>query len=199
MSHETVGQPDVEPEVESHNSNQSLDGVNIPVPDVLDDELICDALVSTDLEEDACVDSRHDLAWKAEIFITEDEWNASVSSLGTLDSDALIAATSKKQHTEVKLHQLTAQEKLEVEEAKRKEIDSWLKTNTVQRILRKKLSPKQVLRCRWILTWTALDEVDQKNHPQKKSHKAKAHPVVLGYLDPDLENIPQDSPTLGRQ
>ena len=133
VTHETVGPPDVEPEVESHNSNQNLDGVSIPVPDVLDD-----ALVSTDLEEDVCVDSRHDLAWKAEIFITEDEWNASVSSSGTLDSDALIAATSKKQHTEVKLHQLTAQEKLEFEEAKRKEIDSWLKTNTVQRILRNK-------------------------------------------------------------
>ncbi len=56
------------------------------------------------------------------------------------------------------------------------------------------------MRCRWILTWKPIDpeESDKSNvgsHPDKK---AKARLVVLGYLDPDIDKIPRDSPTLGR-
>ena len=32
-----------------------------------------------------------------------------------------------------------------------------------------------------------------------RTHKPTARLVVLGYLDPDLTEIPRDSPTLGRQ
>ena len=52
------------------------------------------------------------------------------------------------------------------------------------------------MRCRWILTWKPLDNVG--DDVTTRTHKAKARLVVLGYLDPKLEEIPRDSPTLGR-
>ena len=37
------------------------------------------------------------------------------------------------------------------------EIRNWIKYQAVERITRNKLSPEQILRSRWILTWKALD------------------------------------------
>lgn len=50
------------------------------------------------------------------------------------------------------------------------------------------------------LTWKPLDQVgdEPQSHSSKRSHKAKARLVVLGYLDPKIEEIPRDSPTLNK-
>ena len=56
------------------------------------------------------------------------------------------------------------------------------------------MPPEQILRCGWVLTWKPID--DPSNHG--KATKAKARLVILGYLDPKLEELPRDSPTLGR-
>ena len=50
------------------------------------------------------------------------------------------------------------------------------------------------------LTWEPLDQVgdEPQSHSSKRSHKAKARLVVLGYLDPKIEEIPRDSPTLNK-
>ena len=55
----------------------------------------------------------------------------------------------------------------------------------------------QILRCRWILNWKPLDPSDHAAN-QGRTHKAKARIVVLGYMDPQIEEIPRDSPTLSR-
>ena len=48
---------------------------------------------------------------------------------------------------------------------------------------RKSLLIKRVMRARWVLTW-------------KQTGKAKARQCVLGIQDPDLTEVPRDSPTL---
>ena len=85
------------------------------------------------------------------------------------------------------------------ETAKSAEVANWLNTGTVCRILRDKLPAEQVLRCRWIYTWKPIESPTDQLKAGGRSHKAKARLVVLGYLDPALEEIPRDSPTLGRQ
>ena len=47
------------------------------------------------------------------------------------------------------------------------------------------------MRMRWVLTWKDPPE-ESPNDPRK----AKARLVVLGYTDPDLVDVPRDSPTL---
>ena len=115
---------------------------------------------------------------------------------------SLLATTAKKQRTEVKLATLTADEREQFEKAKMSEVQSWVQTGTVSKILRNQIPEDQILRCRWILTWKPLDNINEdsskQQHKTQATHKAKARLVVLGYLDPNLEEIPRDSPTLNR-
>ena len=71
--------------------------------------------------------------------------------------EILIATTEKKRRTAVKLSMLPKDEQKAFAKAKDAEAQSWLKTGTVSRILRSKLAPEQILRCRWILTWKPLE------------------------------------------
>ena len=64
-------------------------------------------------------------------------------------------------------------------------------------LLRDKALPDQIMKCRWILTWKPKDPEDQKKS-DGKTHKAKARLVVLGFMDPSLDHIQRDSPTLNR-
>ena len=47
------------------------------------------------------------------------------------------------------------------------------------------------MRMRWVLTWK-----DPPEASPDRPKKAKARPVVLGHTDPDLVDVPRDSPTL---
>ena len=191
-SHES--QPDCEPEVSE--LNQNIDPAEIPIPTDDDDELVCDYLLS--VEDNKTEDEEQ--AWRLEFEITDDDvaaWKAEDNPYEM----AFLASNTKKTHAEVKLTQLTPAEKEEFKRAKQTEIQSWLKTGTVGRILRSQLQPEQIIRCRWILTWKALDPSDIKKDAAGnpiQTHKAKARLVVLGYLDPEIETIPRDSPTLNR-
>ena len=109
-----------------------------------------------------------------------------------------LATTAKRQRTEVKLSTLDPAERQEFENAKNKEVNNWLQTGTVAKIFRHQISPKQILRCRWLYVWKPLEDPKEIKENNGKSRKAKARLVVLGYMDPQLETIPRDSPTLGR-
>ena len=113
----------------------------------------------------------------------------------------------------MKLTELTAKERAEFETTKTAEVANWIHTGTISKILRNQIPSDQILRCRWILTWKPIDTVgenvptikpnttgQQHQPPTNKgaTHKAKARFVVLGYLDPEIENIPRDSPTLSK-
>ena len=114
----------------------------------------------------------------------------------------MLATSAKKQRSEVKLSELTPAEKAEFEKAKMSEVQSWVQTGTVSKELRNQNSEDQILRCRWILTWKPIDntgeDIPNQSSKSPRTHKAKARLVVLGYLDPKLEEIPRDSPTLNR-
>ena len=104
-----------------------------------------------------------------------------------------MVSAAKKQISEVKMTQLTSEEKELFRKAKDKEIQSWLSTETVCRILRHQVPIENVMRCRWILTWKPVDEGVTNRAPQ---FAPKARLVVLGYEDPLVHEIPRDSPTM---
>ena len=110
------------------------------------------------------------------------------------ESWILLATASKKQRTEVRLTELTPDERKEFDKAKQSEISNWIQTGTLSKVLRNQIPEEQILKCRWILTWKPLDtcgtELTQNNN-HGKTHKAKARLVVLGYLDPSIEDIPR--------
>ena len=201
------GQPDNEPEIPSSLSTEPENAINeesqipedpkdIPVPIGDDDDLICEGLCRVD----ACVnvlEEVSELAWRAEILVTDadiKEWKQSECPGGMV----FLASAAKRQRSEVKLSELNADEKAEFAKAKENEVSNWLKTGTVQKIFRNQIPPEQVLRCRFILTWKPLEESDRDPSKPQKVSKAKARLVVLGYLDPQITEIPRDSPTLNR-
>lgn len=106
-------------------------------------------------------------------------------------------SSAKKQRAEVKLKDLTDEQRREFAKAKEKEVDQWLSTGTVQAILRDRIPAANILRSRWILTWKDVDEIEAKEIG--KQRKAKARLVILGYEDPNLTEIPRDSPTLQKE
>ena len=79
------------------------------------------------------------------------------------------------------------------------EVSNWVGTDTISKILKIQVPSDQILKCRWILTWKPLDQtgIDASNKSQR-THKAKARIVVFGYMDPNIENIPRDSPTMSK-
>ena len=180
-----------------------IDPANVPIPTDSGDELVCDHLLCVEGHDENSTDPDGHVGWKYEAAVTEQDIKAWKES--EHPSEYLLVATSaKRDRTEVKLHQLSQEEQELFRQAKNKEIQNWLDTGTVSRIFRHQLSPQQILRCRWICIWKPLDEenaqtteVNQK--PNQKTHKPKARLVVLGYQDPQLETIPRDSPTLGKQ
>ena len=190
---ETLSQPDGEPSRQARveqtiSPDRPSDAVGIPVPEA-DDELFSEGGYAF-----AC-EATQPLAWRTEIVINEADiarWKAESQPTDM----AFMVTASKKQHSEVKLTELTPAEQELFAQAKASEINNWLSNKAVEKVLRSQIPADQVLRCRWILTWKAIDPSEISN--PAKTHKPKARLVVLGYLDPDLENIPRDSPTLGR-
>ena len=109
----------------------------------------------------------------------------------------LMATASKRQRVEVKIKDLSPKENQEFKEAKYKEVEQWIATETVRKVLKDKIPEENILRSRWVLTWKELDAIDAAR--EGKNRKAKARLVMLGYEDPDITNIPQDSPTLQKE
>lgn len=66
---------------------------------------------------------------------------------------AFLVSAAKKQRSEVKLANLTEEEKQPFHEAKLKEVQSWLDTKTVCKILRHRIPESSIFKRRWILTW----------------------------------------------
>ena len=205
---ESEGQPDMEPEVSSLDPEPaenpegdpaivSQSGINVPLPESDSDELTCEdiALYSEDVETMIHPLMSDNQAWRCEILLTEADiadWRQEAHP----EELIFVASAAKRQRSEVKMTDLSPEEKAEFSKAKSAEIQNWVKTGTISRILRDQLSPDQILRCRWILTWKPVDISEEST--SVRSHKAKARLVVLGYLDPQLEELPRDSPTLGR-
>eukprot|EP00435_Cladocopium_sp_Y103_P036353 s892_g9.t1 len=119
---------------------------------------------------------------------------------------AFLSSSAKKKHAEVKEKDLTPSERLLFQSAKTKEIVSWLSTETVRRITRSQLPEEQILRSRWVLTWKPIEAAangsdgsqGSTSNDKGESFKPKARLVILGYEDPQIEDLARDSPTLGK-
>ena len=211
---QSEGQPDGEPEAPQSlpsvsQAGEPADGgpsevdhqvndpaVNTPVPED-DDDLVCDSLVCCD-DDPCCFSEAIDLAWRFEVDIRQQDLENWRQETECSDM-AFVASAAKRQRSEVKISTLSSSEKAEFQKAKNTEINNWIKTGTISKILREKIPREQILRCRWILTWKPIDEdhQDKMNAKDPKRVKAKARLVILGYMDPQLEDLPRDSPTLG--
>lgn len=133
--------------------------------------------------------------FECEVFLTQDDMEQ--ISQTPENWSALVATAAKRQRVEVKVKDLTHEQRIEFEKAKGKEVDQWLATETVRKTLRHRIPDANILRCRWVLTWKDLDPLDAAK--EGKSRKAKARLVILGYEDPDITDIPRDSPTLQKE
>ena len=196
---EQHSQPDQEPSVvsgetpvEVPENDNIIDPTLIPIPSS-DSESAHELFME---EEHQCFNCSADQVWKIEIDITQkdiDNWREESQP----SCMAFVVSAAKKQRAEVKLSELTDSDRKLFEEAKGKEIDSWISTDTVAKILRHRIPQENIMRCRWILTWKPIEEGSEKpvskTHPR---HKPKARLVVLGFQDPLVESIPRDSPTL---
>ena len=175
---------------DNHAETEELDHPEaIPVPS--DDELTCDVF---DQEAD-CFHLTEDNGWKFEVEISRqdiEKWRCEDEP----HQMAFLVSAAKRQRSEVKMHQLSNEERKLFQEAKEKEIQSWLSTETVCKVLRHQIPTENVMRCRWILTWKPTDNVGKDN--QSPSHVPKARLVVLGYEDPLVHEIPRDSPTMSK-
>ena len=194
-------QPDLEPETESvivpgEISNQGLNPVEVPIPSY-DEGLHCIGLESIDEETAFFIEEdMKDLAWRIEINIGDEDITSWRNEKDPHEM-CFLASAAKRSRAEVKLVSLNSQEKAEFQKAKKSEIMNWLRTDTVCKMLRNQLSPQEVLRCRWVLTWKPIEEQD-RDPKDSKDKKAKARLVVLGYLDPSIEKLNRDSPTLSK-
>ena len=93
-----------------------------------------------------------------------------------------IAAAGKRARAEVSLKDLTPAEMRLFDTAKQKEIQCWLQTSAIRKILRNRSNPNQILRSRWVLTW-------KPPEPGSSQQRAKARLVVLGFQDPKLTEV----------
>ena len=199
VSSESLSQPDHEPAQSEHSSESPVpetpnpnDRVNVPVPDSETD----DGLWSSAFWSDEMVDFRQPqkhMAWRLEVDVHDRDlqhWRQEEHP----EEMAFIAAAAKKQRSEVRMTELNTEEQELFRLAQASEINNWIKHKAVEKVLRSQIDPSQVLRARWILTWKPIDPTEIGS--DGRTHKPKARLVVLGYLDPNLENIPRDSPTM---
>ena len=127
----------------------------------------------------------HDLAWQCELEVNHPTFHE-ITKNGSCDESLLLLATQgKKQRTEVRLSQLTTAERAEFEKAKQSEINNWLQTDTITKILRNKIPADQILRCRWILTWKPIDptEIEKTWWPHSQSKGQTCYPRIHGPQD----------------
>ena len=89
---------------------------------------------------------------------------------GSSEVDVFAVNSARRKRVEVSERKLTESDRKLFKKAKELELQSWL-------------DQERVMRARWVLTW-------------KSTGKAKARLCVLGFQDPDLTEVPHDSPTL---
>ena len=204
-------QPDGEPEAPSTPADSQQErseniqdlnrrAIDTPVPETSDEE------TGLYVEEEDCFVLQEHQGYRFEVNINQrdiDHWKEE-----TRPSDmAFLVSAAKRQRSEVKISNLSASERKMFENAKEKEINSWIATETVSKILRHQVPQENILRCRWILTWKDVDNAETSNSdrtmnpmvnkvPNRQVPKARL--VVLGFEDPLVDQIPRDSPTMSK-
>ena len=172
-------QPDQEPN--PNDPNAPMPGVMIPDPNVPVEVPVPDADDDLFAEAERAFHVTEDQGWKFEVNISNydiHKWREETKP----QEMAFLVSAAKRQRSEVKLTNLTPEDREKFQQAKLKEINSWITTETIAKITRNKIPRENVMRCRWILTWKEVDEASSTNVPKKYAPKARL--VVLGFEDP---------------
>ena len=189
-------QPDGEPlpnvstssdEQEAIAASSGEDPSKVPIPDDGDDDLYVHDEPVFHLNVDQC--------WQLEVNISQHDVNMWRQESRPTEMAFLVSA-AKRQRSEVKMTNLSPEDREKFQDAKAKEIESWITTETITKIARNQIPRENILRSRWILTWKEIDGSVQ--HEGSPKYKPKARLVVLGFEDPQVENIPRDSPTMNK-
>ncbi|CAL1146064.1 unnamed protein product [Cladocopium goreaui] len=198
------------PQGVEQSENELPDYVRVPVPESVSEsdgdasqagvnlEPTDDLLVGDDITMSA--DDRCCQFWEIEIPVENHEEHA-LFCAGSADESVLLVTGAKKKRVEVRLSDLSSADQQRMAVAKHKEIGAWLKHGTVRKASKGKNPEEAIMRCRWLLTWKSASPED---HPKDVSEgrKAKARLIVVGYEDPGVGVVQNDSPTLtkdGRQ
>ena len=113
-------QPDQEPEVPSgpmsegpseENPGLPADGLEVPIPDNVDDDLVCEGLYCLDVEDNHWIEDTPDSAWRFDVVLTQEEIDQ-LEKEDQNDDYLFVVSAAKKQRAEVKLQQLNHEEKL---------------------------------------------------------------------------------------
>ena len=189
---EAIAEPSMAPETE--NASPNLPDVSqVPVPSDDDHELFAGISHEDWIDYVECFSLTEDTVWRFEVDVSQHDINMWKTEDHPQEMAFLVSA-AKRQRSEVKMSQLSKEEQQLFQGAKMKEIDSWIATETVAKVLRHQIPTENVMRCRWILTWKPVDQPK----PGENKHTAKARLVVLGYEDPLVHEIPRDSPTMSK-
>ena len=144
----TVPEEEVRPESPSHPGPVMPEAPeDIPVPVEEEDDLLCDALTVN-----------QDQAWRFKLDIDKRDIDHLRNDPNAQEM-AFIVSASKRQKVEVKMSTLTHAEKKLFQEAKEKEIQSWLDTQTVCKILRNKIPQQNILRCMLTRTHISMPKI----------------------------------------
>ena len=138
-----------EPEVTNNPPEMGTrEPYEIPIPDDVVDELVCDLLTCHDMDNEIGPDG-HNLFWRAELEISPEQLEKIMPYQNQSREEAFLflATNAKKQRTEVILSTLDPTERQEFEVAKNKEVKNWLQTGTVVRILSEADSAVPVALC----------------------------------------------------
>ena len=191
---ETPGEPEdvlvPEPEEEvsaptrKPSMNVEVDGTDVPVPE--DDELFGDTIFFQEVGQGRC--------WEIDVTPACEIESAG----GTPDALILAAVSERKKRTEIKLKELSQEDQKRFAVAKHKELGAWLQHKTIRRVSQGKIPDNAIMRCRWLYVWKTASGDELPTDLSSEGKKAKARLIVIGWEDPDLDQVINDAPTLSK-
>ena len=179
---------------EDMEGEKALDGVDVPVPEEVDDLLFGDHV-----EFEA---GFSDWFWEVDVTPPEKhsfrEADAFAMWEGSLDELVLNVSEDRKKKVEVKLSHLKQNDQHKFAVAKHKELGAWLSHKTVRKVAKGQIPEHAIMRCRWLLSWKQASGTEAPGDLNEEGQKAKARLVVIGFEDPGIGQISQDAPTLSK-
>ena len=186
------------------SDSEAMEPFEIPIPNgdfsgddgSEEDGLLCDGGGDLVFGDDVEFEGFSCDVWEMEIPL-ETKQEVPVLCASSADESVLLVSDTKKRKVEVKLSSLKSPNQFRMAVAKHKEIGAWLKHSTVRRAAKGKIPESAIMRCRWILSWKGASPTD---NPADVAHgqKAKARLVVVGFEDPGVGVVKNDSPTLSK-
>ena len=140
-------QPEQEDFPADEKGNKELAPHEVPIPDDGSEDLL--------FGDDVTLEPSTSGVW--EINFQESDWEPEVAEAFCAHPEMLeqvwLTTGEKKKRVEVDYRAQTKGDRALFDAAKAKEVQAWIDHGTVKRVTKGTLSPEQVLRCRWILSW----------------------------------------------